>query len=152
VKIENLEWAQWLDQVYGRHAFDLSVVSHAEPMDYAIYDKTDYYFGYHSAAFHGLMEALKATTDEAQRTAILRPDPAPDRRGRGQRLPVPVPRLGVFDARLKDFWVNSPTQTVDLHTAYFDGPLGQRTTTGDQRGQGAIVGVMSGVAVVAAWP
>jgi len=44
--IENLEWAQWLDQVYARHDFDMSIVGHAEPMDYDIYARDDYYFGY----------------------------------------------------------------------------------------------------------
>ena len=122
VKIENLEWAQWLDQVYGRHAFDLSVVSHAEPMDYGIYDKADYYFGYHSDAFHGLMEALKATTDEAQRTAILQQIQRQIADDAVNGFLFQFPRLGVFDAGLKDFWVNSPTQTVDLHAAYFDTP------------------------------
>ena len=29
VRIENLEWAQWLDQVFTRHDFDMSIVSHA---------------------------------------------------------------------------------------------------------------------------
>jgi peptide/nickel transport system substrate-binding protein len=98
VKIENLEWAQWLDQVYGRHAFDLSVVSHAEPMDYGIYDKADYYFGYHSDAFHGLMEALKATTDEAQRTAILQQIQRKIADDAVNGFLFQFPRLGVFDA------------------------------------------------------
>jgi peptide/nickel transport system substrate-binding protein len=46
VKIENLEWAQWLDQVYTRHDFDMSIVGHAEPLDYDIYAREGYYFGY----------------------------------------------------------------------------------------------------------
>ncbi|MDB5470033.1 MAG: transporter substrate-binding protein, partial [Caulobacter sp.] len=122
VRIETLEWAQWLDQVYGRHAFDLTIVSHAEPMDYGIYDRDGYYFGYKDAGFLALIEALKATPDEGQRSVLL---------GQVQRkiagdavngFLFQFPRLGVFDARLKDFWVNSPTQTVDLRAAYFDTP------------------------------
>jgi ABC-type dipeptide/oligopeptide/nickel transport system permease component/ABC-type transport system substrate-binding protein len=150
VKIENIEWAQWLDQVYGRHAFDLTIVSHAEPMDYAIYDKTDYYFGYHSDALHGLMEALKGATDEGQRAAIL---------GQIQRriaddavngFLFQFPRLGVFDTRLKDFWVNSPSQTIDLHAAAFDGADGAATIASGKAGPaGAIVGVVLALAVVA---
>ena len=150
VKIENIEWAQWLDQVYGRHAFDLTIVSHAEPMDYAIYDKADYYFGYHSEAFHGLMEALKGATDEAQRAAIL---------GQIQRriaedavngFLFQFPRLGVFDARLKDFWVNSPTQTIDLRAASFDGAGGAEAIASDKAGPaGAIVGAVLTLAAVA---
>lgn len=150
VKIENIEWAQWLDQVYGRHAFDLTIVSHAEPMDYAIYDKADYYFGYHSEAFHGLMEALKGATDEGQRAAIL---------GQIQRriaedavngFLFQFPRLGVFDARLKDFWINSPTQTIDLRAASFDGAGGAEAIASGKAGPaGAIVGAVLALAVVA---
>jgi len=150
VKIENIEWAQWLDQVYGRHAFDLTIVSHAEPMDYAIYDKGGYYFGYHSVAFHGLMEALKGATDEGQRAAIL---------GQIQRriaddavngFLFQFPHLGVFDARLKDVWVNSPTQTLDLHAASFDGPDGAEAIASGKAGPaGAIVTVVLALAVAA---
>lgn len=150
VKIENIEWAQWLDQVYGRHAFDLTIVSHAEPMDYAIYDKGGYYFGYHSVAFHGLMEALKGATDEGQRAAIL---------GQIQRriaddavngFLFQFPHLGVFDARLKDVWVNSPTQTLDLHAASFDGPDGAEAIASGKAGPaGAIVTVVLALVVAA---
>jgi peptide/nickel transport system substrate-binding protein len=150
VKIENIEWARWLDQVYGRHAFDLTIVSHAEPMDYAIYDKAGYYFGYHSEAFHGLMEALKGATDEGQRAAIL---------GQIQRqiaddavngFLFQFPHLGVFDARLRDVWVNSPTQTLDLHAASFDGAGGADAIASGKAGPaGAIVGVVLALAVVA---
>jgi ABC-type dipeptide/oligopeptide/nickel transport system permease component/ABC-type transport system substrate-binding protein len=150
VKIENLEWAQWLDQVYGRHAFDLSVVSHAEPMDYGIYDKTDYYFGYHSDAFHGLIETLKATTDEGQRTVVLQQIQRKIADDAVNGFLFQFPRLGVFDARLKDFWVNSPTQTVDLHAAYFDGPgAGGEAATTRTSGAGGIFGIVAGLALVA---
>jgi ABC-type dipeptide/oligopeptide/nickel transport system permease component/ABC-type transport system substrate-binding protein len=150
VKIENLEWAQWLDQVYGRHAFDLTVVSHAEPMDYGIYDKPDYYFGYHSDAFHGLMEALKATTDEGQRTTILQQIQRKIAADAVNGFLFQFPRLGVYDARLRDIFVNSPTLSVDLHTAYFDAP----GTAGDSAAKpssraGSVLGVVAGLAVVA---
>jgi peptide/nickel transport system substrate-binding protein len=151
-KVENLEWAQWLDQVFGRHTFDLTVVSHAEPMDYDIYDRPDYYFGYSSPAFHALMTQLKAATDEGQRAAIL---------GQIQRriaddavngFLFQFPRLGVFDAKLKDFWVNSPTRGVDLATASFEGA--RESGAADRRsGSRAPLGWIGAAALVAglAW-
>lgn len=153
VKVENLEWAQWLDQVFGRHAFDLTVVSHAEPMDYDIYDRPDYYFGYSSPAFHALMGQLKAATDEGQRAAIL---------GQIQRriaddavngFLFQFPRLGVFDTGLKDFWVNSPTQSINLATASFEGAGGGGVALGPRAGGGAAFGWLSALALVAglAW-
>jgi ABC-type dipeptide/oligopeptide/nickel transport system permease component/ABC-type transport system substrate-binding protein len=148
VKIENLEWAQWLDQVFGRHAFDLTVVSHAEPMDYDIYDRPDYYFGYRNADFHALMTALKATTDDGQRTAILQQVQRKIADEAVNGFLFQFPRLGVYDARLKAIFVNSPTQTVDLHAAYFDAPGGvgdSAATTSSPAG--AALGVIAVLAV-----
>ncbi|WP_175582071.1 ABC transporter substrate-binding protein [Caulobacter sp. SSI4214] len=148
VKIETLEWAQWLDQVYGRHVFDLTIVSHAEPMDYGIYDKDDYYFGYHSAAFHRLMQALEAATDEGQRTAILGQIQRQIAQDAVNGFLFQFPRLGVFDARLRDFWLNTPTQTIDLRAASFGGAGGAEASTQTTSGAaGAIVGGVLALAV-----
>ena len=43
-EIANLEWAQWLEQVFRGKDFDLTIVSHTEPMDIGIYTNPDYYF------------------------------------------------------------------------------------------------------------
>jgi peptide/nickel transport system substrate-binding protein len=149
VKIENLEWAQWLDQVFGRHAFDLTVVSHAEPMDYDIYDRPDYYFGYHSADFHALMTALKATTDEGQRTVILQQIQRKIAGDAVNGFLFQFPRMGVYDARLKDIFVNSPTQTVDLHAAHFEGSSkASDNAAATSNHSGGAVGLLAGLAVV----
>ena len=71
VEIENLEWAQWLDQVYTRHEFDMSIVGHAEPLDYDIYARDGYYFGYSNADFNALIAALEDTVDADKRTELL---------------------------------------------------------------------------------
>src|SRR6202022_4037120 len=71
VSIENLEWAQWLDQVFARHDFDMTVVMHAEPMDYDIYARDEYYFGYSDPDFKALIASLEDTVDPAQRLQLL---------------------------------------------------------------------------------
>ncbi|MEQ1428587.1 hypothetical protein, partial [Salmonella enterica] len=48
VTIRNDEWPTWLEEVFHNHDFDLTVISHAEPFDYDIYAKPEYYFGYDS--------------------------------------------------------------------------------------------------------
>ncbi len=70
VNIENLEWAQWLDQVYTRHDFDMSIVGHAEPLDYDIYARDDYYFGYSNPEFKALIAALDDSVDAVRRAKI----------------------------------------------------------------------------------
>jgi ABC-type dipeptide/oligopeptide/nickel transport system permease component/ABC-type transport system substrate-binding protein len=70
-RIENLEWAQWLDQVFVRHDFDLTVIVHAEPLDYGIYGRDDYYFGYRSERVKALLRQLGDQTEDADRRATL---------------------------------------------------------------------------------
>ncbi|WP_316173261.1 MULTISPECIES: ABC transporter substrate-binding protein [unclassified Bradyrhizobium] len=71
-KIENLEWAAWLAQVFnGPHDFDLTIVSHVEPFDLVKFTESNYYFGYHSDAFDKLYQSIVATADEAERATLL---------------------------------------------------------------------------------
>jgi len=67
-EISNLEWAQWLEQVFKGKDFGLTIVSHTEPMDIGIYARPDYYFQYQSEAFNGIMDKLNNTTDPDMRT------------------------------------------------------------------------------------
>ncbi len=52
--IEPVDWAQWLAGTFKGN-FDLTLINHVEPLDYAIYTDPDYYFGYDSADFRGLV-------------------------------------------------------------------------------------------------
>jgi peptide/nickel transport system substrate-binding protein len=119
--IQNLEWAQWLDEVYGRHAFDMTIVNHAEPYDYDIYGRDDYYFGYHSAEVKRLLAASRATGDPAERRAVfaaLQQRLADDA---ANGFLFEFPRLGVQDALLADAWINTPNQAVDFATVRLAG-------------------------------
>lgn len=70
-RVENLEWAQWLDQVFVRHDFDLTVIVHSEPLDYGIYGRDDYYFGYRSERVKALLRQLGEQVDDADRRTTL---------------------------------------------------------------------------------
>ncbi|MDB5819214.1 MAG: transporter substrate-binding protein, partial [Rhizobacter sp.] len=66
-KIENVEWAQWLDGVYKNKNYDLTIVSHVEAFDFPNYAKPEYYFQYDSPKFRELNEEIKnAPTPEAR--------------------------------------------------------------------------------------
>jgi peptide/nickel transport system substrate-binding protein len=73
-KIENIEWAQWLSQVFapnGPHNFDLTIVSHVEPFDLVKLTEPDFYLGYQSQAFNALYKQITATPAEAGRAKLL---------------------------------------------------------------------------------
>ena len=40
-KIENVEWAQWLSNVYGNKNYDLTIISHVEPFDLGNLNRDD---------------------------------------------------------------------------------------------------------------
>jgi peptide/nickel transport system substrate-binding protein len=69
-KIENVEWAQWLSGTFKGN-FDLTIINHAEPLDYPQYANTGYYWGYDSKAYRDLMAKHAATTDPKERTKLF---------------------------------------------------------------------------------
>ncbi|MEJ8855666.1 ABC transporter substrate-binding protein [Variovorax robiniae] len=72
VKIQNVEWAQWLSNTYGGpHDYDLTIVSHVEPFDLGNYAKPDYYWGYDSKAFSTLYDKIKQTGNATERAKLL---------------------------------------------------------------------------------
>lgn len=112
--IEPMEWAQWLEQVFRGHDFDLTIVSHTEPLDIDIYARDDYYFGYRNPEFRALVETLNATVDPDERNALFR---------KAQRIVAEdavngflfqLAKHGVWRADLVGLWENSPIQANDV--------------------------------------
>jgi peptide/nickel transport system substrate-binding protein len=62
-RIENVEWAQWLSGAFKGN-FDLTVISHVEPLDFDRYGDPSYYYGYDSKAYRDLLAAYNSTTDQ----------------------------------------------------------------------------------------
>ena len=70
-KIENIEWAQWLSGVYAQRNYDLTLISHVEPIDLGNYAKPGYYWGYDSAEFNKLFDSIKTARSEPDRLRLL---------------------------------------------------------------------------------
>jgi ABC-type dipeptide/oligopeptide/nickel transport system permease component len=119
VRLENLEWAQWLDQVFARHDFDMSIVGHAEPMDYDIYARDDYYFGYSNPEFKALIAALDDTLDAAARRELLQKIQRKLADDAVNGFLFQYPRLDVWNARLQELGFGNVSGGVDLSRAHF---------------------------------
>ncbi len=113
-EITNLEWAQWLEEVFRGKDFGLTIVSHTEPFDIGIYARPDYYFQYDNPAFQELMTTLGATSDPAARSELLTQAQTmiADDYVNGYLFQLAFPT--VADARIKGLWQNAPTQATDL--------------------------------------
>ena len=119
VRIETLEWAQWLEQVFRGKDYDLTIVSHTEPFDIGIYARPDYYFQYDSPEFRDIMAALGRSNDPAERRSLTRD---------AQRLIAgdfvngflfQLPQISVLNASVKGMWRNAPTQATDMTAVYW---------------------------------
>ena len=113
-KIQEVEWAQWLSQVYKEKNFDLTIISHVEPLDIGIYANPDYYFQYDSQAFRDInakiaaapnLDALKAALGEAQKK--IAEDSV-------NAFLFQYPDVTVADAKLKGLWKNAPLSATDV--------------------------------------
>ncbi len=113
-RIIPMEWAQWLEQVFTGKDFDLTIVSHTEPMDIGIYARPDYYFQYRSEAFNAVMTKLAGESNAAERKALL---------GEAQEILTldsvnvflfQLAKHGVWKAGIEGLWHNSPIPANDL--------------------------------------
>ncbi|HRO13810.1 MAG TPA: ABC transporter substrate-binding protein [Paracoccus sp. (in: a-proteobacteria)] len=113
-EITNMEWAQWLESVFKGGDFDLTIVSHTEPLDIDIYGRQDYYFHYDRPEFVALMQQLKATIDPTQRSALLVQAQEMLAADHPAAFLFQLAKTGVADARIEGLWENAPTPANDL--------------------------------------
>ena len=113
-QISNLEWAQWLEEVFRGKDFGLSIVSHTEPMDIGIYANSDYYFQYDNPAFQALMGDLNKATDPDERAALMAQAQAiiSEDYVNGYLFELAYPTIA--KTGLQGMWENQPTAAVDL--------------------------------------
>ncbi len=113
-KIENVEWAQWLSGVYGQKAYDLTVIMHAEPLDFGNFARPAYYWGYESAKFNEQWNKVQATPKQEDRNKLM---------GDLQRLVADEAVMAylyqptfitVANSKLKGLWKDVPLFVNDL--------------------------------------
>ena len=118
-EISNLEWAQWLEQVFRGKDYGLTIVSHTEPMDIGIYARPEYYFQYDNADFQALMKDLDAEADPAKRGDILKAAQKKISEDYVNGYLFQLAAISVANAKIAGLWVNAPTQAADLTSVYW---------------------------------
>jgi peptide/nickel transport system substrate-binding protein len=113
-QIEQLQFPQWLEQVFKNKQYDLTIISHTEPLDINIYADPNYYFQYGKPEFKALIDrTIAAPSDELRNKAF----------GDAQRMLAEdavnaflfmLPKVGAWNAKIQGLWENSPVQANDL--------------------------------------
>jgi peptide/nickel transport system substrate-binding protein len=112
-KIENVEWAQWLSGAFKGN-FDLTVISHVEPLDFDRYGDPSYYYGYDSKAYRDLLTAYNTTTDAKSRLKLLGDIQRQLATDSVNVYLFQLPQFAVANKRLKGLWSSSPIFANDL--------------------------------------
>lgn len=113
-RVENVEWAGWLETVFKGGDFDLTVISHTEPLDIDIYARPDYYFHYARPEFVALMQRIERATDAGERSGLYRQAQEMIAADHVNAFLFQLAKTGVADARIEGLWENAPTQANDL--------------------------------------
>jgi peptide/nickel transport system substrate-binding protein len=109
--------AKWIEEVFKNKDYDVTIVAHTEPLDIDIFARDTYYFNYKNDRFKALIADIAKTTDEKARFSKY---------GEAQKIlaeDVPalflfqLPKLGVWNAKLKGMWENSPIPSNDVTEA-----------------------------------
>lgn len=71
-KIENVEWAKWLSDTFRGKQYDMTIISHVEPMDIGrIYSDPGYYIQYDNQEFRDIFKKFETATTAADKTKFL---------------------------------------------------------------------------------
>ena len=109
-KIENVEWAKWLEDTFRGKRYDLTIISHVEPMDIGrIYSDPNYYIQYDSQEFRDIFAKFESATTDADKTKFLQQA----QRKIADDAPVgflfELAKLGVAQKGLTGMWPSWPS-------------------------------------------
>lgn len=116
---QHISWSEWLAGPFQGN-FDITIINHVEPLDYHIYTRPDYYFGYDSPEFRELVQRHRITTNpRSQRTLFnqIQRHLAED----SVNVWLFTPQISTVVRRgLKGVWMNYPVFLHDIAGMYWE--------------------------------
>jgi len=114
VRLEQIEWGQWLDRIFKNADYDMTIIGHAEAWDADRYARPTYYFRYDSPRFQEVFQQSESMLDDTKRRALYH---------ELQKIMVeeaPVvwlyvyPRLVAAKKGVQGIWKDLPSPSMDL--------------------------------------
>jgi peptide/nickel transport system substrate-binding protein len=114
VKLEQIEWGQWLDRVYKNADYDMTIIGHAEAWDAGNYANPKYYYRYDSPRFQAVFQESESMLDEKKRRELY----VQLQKIMADEAPVVwlyvYPRLVAAKKGVQGIWKDLPTPSLDL--------------------------------------
>ena len=117
--IEIVEWGQWIDRIFKKKEYQLTMIGHVEAWDIGIYAKPDYYFQYDSNHFRNAYARALQAPGEAEKAKWF---------GRCQEIIADdavngflfsAPNLPAMKAKVMGWWPNYPTIALDCTAVWW---------------------------------
>ncbi len=120
-KIVNVEWAQWLSGVFKEKNYDLTIISHVEPMDLTtVYGDPNYYIQYDSQAFRDIMHKANTTVDLPERKTYLAEAQRKLAEDAVNVFLFQLQQITVANAKLQGLWKDSPIFANDMAAVHWE--------------------------------
>jgi peptide/nickel transport system substrate-binding protein len=114
VKLEQIEWGQWLDRVYKNADYDMTIIGHAEAWDAGNYANPKYYYRYESPLFQTVFQESELMLDDKKRRELY----VQLQKIMADEAPVVwlyvYPRLVAAKKGVQGIWKDLPTPSLDL--------------------------------------
>ncbi len=113
LKLEVVEWGQWIERIFKKKEYDLTIIGHVEAWDIGIYANPNYYFQYDSQEFRDAYAAALKAPNEQEKAKWF---------GRCQEIIADdavngylfsAPSLPAMKAGVMGWWENYPTIAMD---------------------------------------
>jgi peptide/nickel transport system substrate-binding protein len=114
-KVENVEWGFWIDEVYKKKNYDMTIIAHTSPNDMGNFARgPDYFYGYDNAEMTALWEKITTEVDAEARDELLKQGQQmlSDQSVHGFLFQLPL--LGVFRQEVEGYWASSPVLYMPL--------------------------------------
>ncbi|MBO9429139.1 ABC transporter substrate-binding protein [Sulfitobacter sp. R18_1] len=114
-KVENVEWGFWIDEVYKKKNYDMTIIAHTSPNDMGNFARgPDYFYGYDNGEMTALWKKIQTEVDPEARNELLKQGQQmlSDQSVHGFLFQLPL--LGVFRQEVEGYWSSSPVLYMPL--------------------------------------
>lgn len=109
VRVENVEWGFWLEEVFRNLNYDLTIIAHTSPNDLGNFARgPDYFYGYDDPEFNALWEAIRTELDDERRLELLREAQRHVTEQAVHAFLFQLPLIGIFRDGVEGFWDAQP--------------------------------------------
>lgn len=109
----------WTREVFDQADYDMTIIAHAEPMDIGIFAQANSYFRYDNPEFRKLIQDIEQSADEREQDNLYVEAQATLARDVPALFLFALPKIGVWNAKLKGMWENEPISSNVLSQVYW---------------------------------